>query len=318
MGVKTNKPWKKAEQLSFDAELVAKFEGKLNYAKYKRVKWFAFNVPERANLTVELNYAPTDEAEASTVAFEILGPNNAVISADPDAPLDEEPAEKEDDDEEGEDDEEDDEDEEEEEEDDDSDAEGNTQKTRTIEVKPGNYMLHLFVLGRMDEAEYDLTVRYTPLEPVYESNFPHEVAFLPALPTVPVADDTEVAIERDPPPPPCKGRKCKKEKKEKKPKEVKEVKEPVEPEEPKSKTKVSGTINASSADGSGSEIVISVGAIDCVQAGDRGSIAGLGDKGGFTVTSCTNKSCRAKAPKATLSMVQGSSKSVTVKVKPCS
>jgi hypothetical protein len=317
MGVKTNKPWKKPEPLTFDAELVAKFEGKLNYAKYKRVKWFAFNVPERANLTVELNYAPTDEAEESTLAFEILGPNNAVISPDPDAPLDEEPREEENDDEED-DDEEDEDDEDEDDDDDDSDAEGNTQKSRTIEVKPGNYMLHVFVLGRMDEAEYDLTVRYTPLEPIYESNFPHEVAFLPALPTVPVADDTEVEIKKDPTPPPCKGKKCKKVKKEKKHKEVKEVKEPVEVEDPKSKTKVSGSIVASSADGSGSEITINVGTVDCVQVGDRGSISGLGDKGGFTIKSCTNKSCKAKASKATLSMVQGSSKIISVKVKPCS
>ena len=305
-GYKTKTPWKKAKPITLDDKLEAKVKGELDYGEYKRAKWYSLDVPEDGQLALALQFTPTDDAGDATVAMEVLDANFRVISEDEDAPVEEAPAAKgkAPDDEDA--DADDDEDEDADDDGGDDSSGGDTQKSRQLPgLAPGRYYVHLFVTKRLDAAEFELNVGFTPVAKPSESTFPREVAFLPVLPVVPLEDDAPVVPDKK-----CTGKKCGGGKK------GGGGGKPDKPDkEPEDKPVSTGTVQAividAKATSGGTEITISVGTNGGVDAGRKGSIGGL-KNGSFTITSCSDKSCKATV-KATIDEVNKSSRAVTIK-----
>lgn len=287
-GYKTKTPWKKPKSLELDDKLEASAKGELDYAKYKRARWYALAIPSDGTLALALEYTPIDEAGEATVAMEVYGPSWQLLSEDEDAPL-EAPTPDEGDDDDDEDDEE-------------EDDEGETQKQRSLEnLAPGTYYIHLFVTGRMDIAEFKLGASFAPVAAVASSDFPKDVAFVPPLPIVPLEDDAPAAEkkpDRKPPRPPRPPRPDKPDKPDKDP-------------APSTGSVSASVIAATPNDSGGTNITINVGQVDGVEAGRSGSIVGV-KNGGFTLSSCGQKSCKATV-KATVDQVKGSKMEVVIK-----
>ena len=295
-GYKTKSPWKKAKPITL-TDGAGNAKGSLDYADYKRAKWYTVDLPEDGDLNLNLSFEPTDAAGDATVAMEVLDANYHVISEDPDAPL--KAAKDADDGDDGEDDaeEEDDEDE-----DDDGGESDNMQKAREIPaLHPGRYYIHLFVTKRLDAADYKLAVSYIPVATTPKTDFPRDVAWVPALPTVPVADDAPDTKKDEPPPPKkCKGKKC--------PKKPKPDKPDPEPETTGGKQAVYADIVAVDGDDTGATITINVGTADGVDAGRKGSLKGV-KNGSFSLSSCSAHACKAHL-KASAEEIKHSSMSV--------
>lgn len=154
------KPWKKPKVLQLDDKLEAKTDGELSYPGMTRARWFAIDLPANGELTLRLEITPPGEAtnEDFDLALEVLDPGFRVISK---SDLEE------------------------------SDA-GELTKTKTLlDLVPGRYLVHLYLQGRMDSADYILraSFRRTAAAEV-KSNFPAEVDFVPQLPMVAITDDT--------------------------------------------------------------------------------------------------------------------------------
>jgi hypothetical protein len=298
-GYKTKSPWKKAKPIALDDKLQGTAKGELDYADYKRAKWLYVDVPEDGDLNLALAFTPTDDAGDSTVAMEVLDPGWNVISEDEDAPLVAPEKEKSDD---GEEEGEEDEDEDEEEDDDDSGSGGDTQKVRSLsKLTPGRYHVHLFLVGRTDSAEYELTVGFAPVKAAIDTGFPKDVAFAPALPIVPPEDDAPFEKEE-----PKKGKG--KGKGKGKPKD----KEPEPEPEPVSTGAVKAlVISANASSSGGTDISINAGTDAGLAAGRKGSLAGV-KNGSFTLSSCSARTCKATV-KASIDEVNKSSMSVTIK-----
>lgn len=281
-GSKTRAPWKKAKPIKLE-DGADKLTGELDYADYKRARWYRLDVPAHGDLALALEFTPTDDAGDATVALEVLDESFRVISEDPDAPV-VEPEKSEDDEEEDE--------EEEEEEDDDG---GDTSKTRQLtDLAPGRYLIHLFVTGRLDSAEYELAVTYTPKAAKIETDFPRQVPFVPELAAVPPVDDAPVVEERKRP----------------RPTGPRPPRPPKPDPEPTGQAVTALVINAA-ASGSGTEITFNAGTDAGVAAGRKGTLAGV-KNGGFTVSSCTARTCKATV-KASIDEVNQSNKKVTIR-----
>lgn len=307
-GYKTKAPWKKAKPLTLDEKMSATSKGELDYADYKRAKWLTLEVPD-GNLTVNLEFTPTDAAEDATVAMEILDSSFNVISQDEDAPLvpaedEEDERAKDDEEDEEEDEEEEEEEDEEEEEEEDDDSGGNTQKTRVLpNLTAGTYYVHLFLTKRLDTAEYKLAVQFEAVSKEPESSFPKDVAWVPALPIVPFDDDAPA-----PAPPP----------KDKKPPKKGHKDKPDRPDPPDEEPASTGAVTAriidvkTAGNGTGADIQIGAGTDQGLAAGRKGSISGVKKGGSFTLASCTARTCKASVS-ASVDDVNRSSKSVTIK-----
>jgi hypothetical protein len=308
-GYKTKSPWKKAKPIKLENG-EGKAKGTLDYADYKRAKWYTLDLPEDGDLNLSLSFSPTDDEGAATVAMEVLDAGYNVISEDEDAPLvardDDGDGDGDGDGEDGED-----EDEDDEEEDSGDDESENTQKTRALDsLTPGRYYIHLFVTKRLDAAEFELQLTYTPVPVQPKTNFPKNVAFVSALPTVPVADDAPAPSTPPEPdkPKPCKpkgSKKCKKPPKPPKPPKP-------EPEVTTPTTTVSADVVAAEAgaSGSGTDITINAGTNDGLSVGRKGKLSGV-KNGGFSLTSCTANACKAHV-KASPEEVKHSSMSVKI------
>ena len=291
-GSKLKYPWKKAKEIELDADRKGRSTGELDYAGYQRAKWLYVDVLEDGELNLELEFEPLDDNGSSTVALEVLDPLWNVISEDPDAPVKAAKKKK------GEDGDEEEYDDEEGDEEGDDDSSGETQKSRQLTgLSPGRYHVHLFLVGRTDMAEYELNVAFVPVAPEHRSDFPKHVAYSPALPVVPPIDDGPAVAEKKP-----KG----KGKGRGKPK----VKEPKEPEEPAGES-VKALVISANASGSGTAITINAGTDAGLASGRKGSLAGV-KNGGFTLTSCTSRTCKATV-KASIDEVNKSSMQVTIK-----
>ena len=250
-----NKPWKKPKAIVLDEKSEGKAEGDLNYKDYKRAKWFSIDVPATGELTLKLEVTPPgDEAnEEFDLAMEVLDPGFRVISK---ADLEEEDAHE-------------------------------LNKTRTLyDLSPGKYLVHLYLQGRMDSADFTLRAAYKRAGGgETKSDFPQHVAFVPDLPMVPVNDDTPknfktekvqaVKIKRPtgprtttgPTPPPKDEKKG-----------------------PPPTAKTARVIGLSVVSG-GTQITIGIGTAHEVAAGWKLKIAGV--QGGFTVGECSERSCKA-------------------------
>jgi hypothetical protein len=155
-----SKPWRKPKVLNFDEKLEAKADGELEYADFRRARWYALDLPAQGELQLRLEVTPPGDQtnDDFDLGLEVLDPAFRVISK----------SDLEDDD------------------------AGELTKSKTLfDLNPGRYYIHLYLQGRMDLSEYILRATYKRTAPAeVKSNFPAEVAFTPPLPMVPLDDDT--------------------------------------------------------------------------------------------------------------------------------
>lgn len=152
------KPWKKAKDIKLDDKGEGKADGSLSYAQYTRAKWFALDLPSTGNLMVKVDITAGDNAaEDFDLAMEILDPGNRVIAK---SDLEE------------------------------ADAHELAKTKNLVELPPGKYLVHLYLQGRQDQADFGLKVAFTATAPAErKSDFPSQVAFVPALAQVALNDE---------------------------------------------------------------------------------------------------------------------------------
>ena len=157
---KEAKPWKKPKALKFDDKGEAKAEGDLSYPDMRRARWFEAALPSSGQLTLSVEVTPPGDAvnDDFDLGLEVFDPSNRVISK---AELEDE------------------------------DAHELTKKKTLVELAPGKYLIHLFLQGRMDTAEFALHASFKPTAAAeLKTNFPADVLFVPVLAMVPIQDDT--------------------------------------------------------------------------------------------------------------------------------
>jgi hypothetical protein len=257
------KPWKKPKALAFDEKLEAKADGDLSYRDFRRARWYAVDLPANGELTVKLDITPPGDAvnEDFDLAMEILDPGFRVIAK----------SDKEE-----------------------SDA-GELAKSKTLlDLPAGKYLIHLYLQGRMDTAEYSMHLAFKRTAPAeVKTSFPSEVEFVPALAMVPIKDDTPANIKPQPtvvrttvvrPPP-------------KKP----------EPDKPKAEV-ITARITAIVVVNNKTQITIGRGTGSKAANGMHVKVNGLGT---FEVVECTETRCKAIIP-ATPDQVRSGGENVTL------
>lgn len=266
-------PWTKAKPIELDEEYKAKVSGELDYGEFKRAKWYSLTLPGPGSVDFNFEFVPGTD-EDMDVAFEVLDPNNKVlVRAD---------AESED--------------------------VNEQKKQRKLEDLPeGRYLIHVYLQGRLDTADFDLKLQFARGTAVWKSDFPNQVPYPDELPAVPPFDDTPSSA----PPPRCgvPGKpKC--------PKRCGTPgAQPCKPPPPQETCGVPGKpacklppISASitnvDPDPAGARITIAAGTGDDVANGMKGSVKGV--KGSsFTLGNCTATRCTATV-KAAVDDVRGS------------
>ena len=259
-GYKSKKaqPWLKAKAIALKNN-EGQVEGDLAYADYRRAKWWAIDLPTDGEMTVTLEQSSSAD-RPSDIALEVLDPTYQVIVR---ADKEEEDA-----------------------------LEG--EKTRALyELRAGHYLVHLYLQGRLDAAEYELRVKFTPKE-IATAPSAADVAFLPDLPVVPIVDDTPVR------PKPRNPRR--------------DEPRPTQPTTPTTPTTtatgpIQGRVNGVEVGNGGTKITIGRGTEAGVQPGMKGRVVGLA-KGDFVVESCGAKECKATVKGASVDEVLRSKKVV--------
>ena len=157
---KEAKPWKKPKVLKFDDKMEAKADGDLSYPDMRRARWFELALPSTGQLTIALEITPPGDAvnDDFDLGMEVLDPSYRVISK---SDLEDE------------------------------DAHELNKKKTLVELAPGKYLIHLYLQGRTDTADFVLHAAFKPTAAAeVKSNFPAEVLFVPVLAQVPIQDDT--------------------------------------------------------------------------------------------------------------------------------
>lgn len=246
-------PWTKAKAIEFDEEYKAKVSGELDYGEFKRARWYSLTLPGPGTVTFDFEFIPSSE-EDMDVAFEVLDPNNKVlVRADADA----------------------------------DDVNEQKKQRKLTDLDEGTYLVHVYLEGRMDAADFDLKLAFERGTKVWKSDFPNQVAFIGDLAAVPPVDDTP---SKAPPPPRCgvPG----------KPKCVRRPPPPPPPECKPPDPKCSGvqpldaTITDVKPDAAGARITIGAGTGDGVADGNKGFVLGV-KKSSFTLTGCNPVRCSA-------------------------
>ncbi|MDX2090808.1 MAG: hypothetical protein SFX73_23315 [Kofleriaceae bacterium] len=266
------KPWKKPKTLVWDEKGETKADGELSYPDMRRARWYAFELPAPGEVSLKLEVNPPGDAvnEDFDLAMEVLDPGYRVISK---ADAEEEDV-------------------------------GELTKTRNLlDLQPGNYLVHIYLQGRMDSADYVLRASYKRAGSTdVKSDFPAQVAFLPALPMVPLNDDTPAKYK----PPTSTPVVVKKPSggggSPKKPPPPKE-----EPAAPPATTKTARII-ATSVSGGGTQITIGMGTAQGVASGWKAKIAGV--QGTFPLN-CDERKCTASVS-ATADQVKAGGGTVTL------
>jgi len=252
-------PWEHPKVVQLDARLEGKTEGSLDYGGYKRAAWYAVRLPGDGDLTVNLEvYPPGDDK--FDLAYEVLNPSYQVISKSDKTS---------------------------------QDAFDVKKSKSLIELKHGTYLVHVYLENRLDQCDFDLSVKFTPRKLAGEDTFPRDVAFVPDLPIVPIQDDTPVTKtnhhhggghhgggHRPPPPPPP----------------------------PAGGTPVSGIIINVQVAGSATQIIFNKGLADGLHDGAKGQVTGI-KNGAFETFGCSQRSCKGRV-KATIDEVNRSGKVV--------
>jgi hypothetical protein len=183
---KEAKPWKKPKPLKFDSKMEAKTDGDVSYADMRRARWFQVDLPANGQLSLALEVTPPGDAvnDDFDLGMEVFDPSSRVISK---ADLEDE------------------------------DAHELNKKRTLVDLPPGKYLIHLYLQGRMDTADFVLHASFkTTAAAEAKSNFPADVPFMPTLAMVPIQDDTPAHYKppttavvkvihngrRAPPPPP--------------------------------------------------------------------------------------------------------------------
>lgn len=249
-GYKTNTthPWTKFKTLKFDDKGEAKSDGSLSYPDRKRAAWFGVDLTKPSSLSIKLDISPGDSVpnqDDFDLGLEILDPgNHPLVRKD----LDE------------------------------GDSQHDLGKTAEVkDLPPGHYLIHLYLQGRLDTADYTLKAKLSDGNATAApTNFPADVAFAPPLPAVPITDD---APHRPPPPPHGHYH----------------PHEPPPPPPPVVKATTRAPIIAVSQAGGGTTITI---AISGAHDGQTGSLAGL-PSATFSLKNCNDRTCQATLERAT-------------------
>lgn len=261
------KPWKKPKTLNWNDKMEAKTAGDLSYGEHRRARWFALEIPANGQLELKLEATPPGDGtnDDFDLAMEVLDPGNRVISK---ADMEEEDV-------------------------------GELNKSRTLFLEqPGRYLVHIYLQGRLDFADYSLRASFQRTAPAeIQSNFPAQVAFLPPLPMVPLNDDTPEKYR----PPQTAVVKIKRTGTTK----VK-VKDAPPPDPSASK---SARIIGISVTGGGTQITVAFGADNGAAPGWKGKIAGV--QGSFSLASCGPRTCTAIVS-ATPDQIKAGGSSVTL------
>ena len=254
-------PWTKAKAIELDEELKAKVSGELDYGTYKRAKWFSLTPPGPGSVALDFEFVPGGDAEID-VAFEVLDPNNKVIVRA------------------------------------DAEAEDTTEqkKQRSFEVEDGTYLIHVYLEGRMDAADFDLKLAYTRGERKWKSDFPNQVPYPDELAAVPPFDDTPASAPTP---------KCGVPGKPKCPKRcgtpgAAPCKPPPPPDEkcgvpgkpPCAMPPLAAAITNVDPDPAGARITIAAGTADGVDNGMSGKVTGVKNSS-FRTSGCTAQRCNA-------------------------
>lgn len=255
-------PWKKPKALKFDDKGEAKAEGDLSYPDMRRARWYELNLPTSGQLTLALEITPPGDAvnDDFDLGMEVLDPGYRVISK----------SELEDD-----------------------DAHELNKKKTLVELAPGKYLVHLFLQGRMDTADFVLRAAFKATAAAeVKSNFPAEVPFVPVLAQVPLQDDTPrnyhpVMVEKHGP---------------------RHTTQPPPPKGPPVATVTARIINVQIVAG-GTQITLGRGTTTGATDGMHGSIRGVA--GGFQISGCNERTCTATI-KATADQIKSSDNTVTL------
>ena len=219
------RPWRSPTVLKLDDSYETEVDDAVSYAKRQRARWYAVDLPGPGEIEVQLTLAELSEDRDVDLGLEVLDEGYRVIAK----------ADREEDD------------------------AGDDQKSRTVKgLAPGRYYLHVYAPRRLDASDYTLQLVYRPRASTSPSNFPGSVAFIGALPDVPLQDDA-------PPPAPvvkkCKGSRCKK--------RVARVKVEDSQPPPKSvRARIAGIIES----GKGVQIRINQGASQGIAVGWKGTV----------------------------------------------
>jgi hypothetical protein len=154
-------PWKKARTLKFDDKGETKQEGDLSYPDMRRAAWFLADLATPGSLDLRVEITPPGDAvnDEFDLGFEVLDPGNRVVVR---SDLEEGEGAK------------------------------DLIKSRTLkDLVAGKYLIHLYLQGRLDTADYVLRASFKPSSlNDGKSDFPAQVKFVPSLPMVPLNDDT--------------------------------------------------------------------------------------------------------------------------------
>jgi hypothetical protein len=260
---KEAKPWKKPKVIKFDDKGEAKVEGDLSYPDMRRAKWFEVGLPANGQLQLTLEVTPPGDAvnDDFDLGMEVFDPSSHIISK---SDIDDE------------------------------DAHELTKKKTLVDLAPGKYLVHLFLEGRMDTAEFVLRAAFKPTAAAQvKSNFPADVLFVPALPMVPIQDDTPrnykpIATA----PPPRRGT---------------HHATPTTPATPAA-TVTARIITVQVVPG-GTQITVGRGTATGAADGMKGSIRGV--TSGFQIGGCNERTCTATI-RATPDQIKGSDGMVTL------
>jgi hypothetical protein len=221
-----SRPWRKPTVLRLDDAFEAEVDDAVSYPKRQRARWYAVDLPVFGGIDVQVTVPELADDREIDIAFEVLDEGYRV-RARADAAED--------------------------------DA-GDEQKIRRLRrLPPGRYYIHVYAQRRRDQADYTLQVDFKPQKGREPTTFPAEVAYITALPDVPLTDDA-------PAPAPvvkkCRGSRCKK--------RVAKVEREPEPQPRSIRARIAGISDAGS--GKGVQIRINQGANQGIEVGWKGTV----------------------------------------------
>ncbi len=240
----TAKPWKKPRPLKLSDKLEAKADGDLSYPDMRRAVWYELATPSVGTLEVRVEVTPPGDTanDDFDLGMEIYNPDyKMLVRSDLD----------------------------------DADAHELTKKQTVVELPAAKYLIHLYLQGRLDTADYSLHATFKPTTPsAQKSDFPAQVQFVSTLPMVPIDDDTPKTFH--PPPPPVV---------------VHVGHRPPPPPPPDKPVAVALTarIIGISVVGKGTQITIGRGTATGAAQSMHGRIAGV--PGQFNLDSCSDRTC---------------------------
>jgi hypothetical protein len=264
-GAEKAKPWKKPKELKFSDKGEAKTEGELSYADYRRAKWFSIDLASHGELALRLEITPPGDAtnDDFDLAMEVLDPGYRVIAK---SDLEDEDAHE-------------------------------LTKTKTlIDLTPGKYLVHVYLQGRMDTADFILRATFKATRAAeVKTDFPAQVEFPPMLAQVPIQDDAPAKYK--PQPPIITG-----------PRTPRKPPTLPDPKKPVAKVLAARIVGVSIVSG-GVQILIGRGTATDASNGMHAQLKGI--SGSFEVNGCTETTCRALVT-ATADQVKAAGGSVTL------